>query len=337
MDSQVADSACSATAYLCGVKANIGTIGVNGNVPLDDWEQSQNKSNQVPSIARWSQLKNKRTGVITTTRITHATPTGSYASTANRNWESDHDISKDGVDPTLVDDIAEQLIRGDTGKNFNVILGGGRQKFLPKDVKDEEGDKGERRDGVNLIEEWKEAKANLNSQYIWSRSELLDVNPDTDYLLGLFESSHCNYNLERDEEDPSFTEMVEAAIKVLSKGNEGFFLLAEGGRIDHGHHDTMALKALDETSEFSKAIKRAVELTNSDDTLIVVTADHAHTMSYSGYANRGNDIFAAAGNADDDLPYSTLTYANGPGFRPEENGHRHDIGSDDTRKFHLYN
>lgn len=64
-----------------------------------------------------------------------------------------------------------------------------------------------------------------------------------------------------------------------------------GGRIDHGHHDTKAHLALDETVEFAKAIKAAADMTYEEDTLIVVTADHAHTLSISGYPARGNDIF----------------------------------------------
>ena len=68
-------------------------------------------------------------------------------------------------------------------------------------------------------------------------------------------------------------------------------VLLTGGRIDHGHHATTARYALDETVEFAKAIQAAVELTREEDTLIVVTADHAHTMSYNGYPVRGNDIF----------------------------------------------
>lgn len=69
------------------------------------------------------------------------------------------------------------------------------------------------------------------------------------------------------------------------------FKLILGGRIDHGHHSAQAVKALDETVEFSNAIKLGVEMTNRDDTLIVVTSDHSHTMSVSGYPDRGNPIF----------------------------------------------
>lgn len=79
MDRQTADSACSATAYLTGVKANYGTIGVTAQVPRYDCAASTNASTHVTSIARWSQLKNKRTGIVTTTRVTHASPTGMFS------------------------------------------------------------------------------------------------------------------------------------------------------------------------------------------------------------------------------------------------------------------
>lgn len=69
-----------------------------------------------------------------------------------------------------------------------------------------------------------------------------------------------------------------------------YILEISGGRIDHGHHSAQAIKALDETVQFSNAIKHAVEMTNRDDTLIIVTSDHAHTMSMSGYPDRGNPI-----------------------------------------------
>ncbi|XP_017781185.1 PREDICTED: membrane-bound alkaline phosphatase-like [Nicrophorus vespilloides] len=331
VDTQVADSACSATAYLCGIKANMGTIGVTGSVPYSECEPSKNESTHVTSIGRWSQLKNKRTGLVTTTRVTHASPSGVYASVADREWECDTDVKILGDDPKECNDIAYQLVNGETGKNLNVILGGGRGKFLPKTIVDEEGQKGKRSDGVNLIEDWLEQKSGVNAEYVWKRDDLLNLPEETDYVLGLFESSHCNYDMDRTKDDPSLAEMTEAAIKILQKGDDGFFLFVEGGRIDHAHHDTKAHKALDETVAFSDAIRRAKELTNSEDTLIVVTSDHAHTMSVNGYPTRGNDILGISGIADDQLPYSTLSYANGPGYRKEEDGKRHNISEDNMQ------
>lgn len=348
------DSACTSTAYLGGVKGNLGTIGVTAAVPLGECAPSMNKTTHVESILRWSQLKNKRTGIVTTARVTHASPTGmihftyiirsfqkfnkhnrflgAYGSIADRNWECDADVVRDGVSVSDCPDIAQQLIYGDTGKNLNVIMGGGRQKMLPKEKMDEEGKPGQRLDGKDLIAEWKKQKKMKNAKYVWNRNQLVTLSP-TDYLLGLFESGHMQYHLDADPQtEPTLADMVEAAIKVLSRGNQGFFLFVEGAEIDIAHHETMAKKALDETVEFSKAIQKASDITSRLDTLIVVTADHAHTMSLAGYPTRGNDILGNADQGLDKLPYSTLSYANGPGYIGEKNGKRHDLNQDDKRK-----
>lgn len=75
----------------------------------------------------------------------------------------------------------------------------------------------------------------------------------------------------------------------------------------------------------------AVNMTSEEDTLIVVTADHAHTMSISGYPSRGSDILTNLQQADDKLPYLTLGYANGPGHLGDVGGHRHNLSQDATR------
>lgn len=315
----------------------------------------QNETNYVYSIGRWSQLQGKRTGIVTTTRVTHASPAGRiltlnwniliiyyyflgvYAHTAHRDWESDTDVVKAGFSTSDCADIATQLIHGETGRNLNVILGGGRGEFIPKSQKDEEGETGLRSDDQNLIEQWKEQKAGTNHRYVFDRHGLLSVPDNTDYLLGLFEKDHTKYNLDRDPiQKPSLAEMTEAAIKVLSRDDKGYFLFVEGGRIDHAHHETMAQRALNETLELHKAVQLAVDITDPDNTLIVVTSDHAHTMSFSGYPLRGNDILGSAGMGEDNMPYSTLSYANGPGYKKEEEGMRHDISRDDMRKYYTY-
>lgn len=94
---------------------------------------------------------------------------------------------------------------------------------------------------------------------------------------------------------------------------------------------------MDETVEFSKAIQRAVDITSRDDTLIVVTADHAHNMHISGYPSRGNSILAAndRNRGTDGIPYTTLSYANGPGYRKEVNGKRVDVTKENMGKYIL--
>lgn len=119
----MADSACTATAYLCGVKNNIGTLGVTSKVPYSDCPASLVKENHVTSILQWAQWAGKATGIVTTTRVTHASPAGSYAHSPQRDWESDAQMIKLSSGTTNItgcEDIARQLITRDPGRNFKV-------------------------------------------------------------------------------------------------------------------------------------------------------------------------------------------------------------------------
>lgn len=233
----------------------------------------------------------KAAGLVTTTRVTHASPAGIYAHSAFRDWESDTNVAI-YCNPDETDDIARQLIRGKTGKGLRVVMGGGRREFRHKDFIDEEGANGRRTEDVDLIDEWLTQKGGDDGTFIWNREQLMQLNPNnTKYLLGLFESGHCQYNLETklkkaEDMEPTLTEMTEKAIDILSTDEDGYYLFVEGGRIDHAHHDTWARLALDETAEFSKAIEMAAQKVNLNETLIVVTADHSHSFSYAGYPNR---------------------------------------------------
>lgn len=136
------------------------------------------------------------------------------------------------------------------------------------------------------------------------------------------------FHLDADNQThPTLAEMVDKALDVLQNQNRGYFLFVEGGRIDHAHHDVEAVRAIDETIEFDKAIELARKRTNEDDTLIVVTSDHSHTMSMAGYSSRKNDIFGINNGqiGDDELPYATLSYANGPGFERTGEGRRRNL------------
>ena len=126
--------------------------------------------------------------------------------------------------------------------------------------------------------------------------------------------------------EPSLTEMTAKAIRMLQKNRSGFYLQIEGGRIDHAHHAGNAFRALTEAIEFARAVKKAYEMTDPDDTLIIVTADHSHVFTIAGYPSRGNPILGKVKSVpqrdgdplveDKDLlglPYTTLSYANGPG------------------------
>ncbi|XP_072945123.1 membrane-bound alkaline phosphatase-like [Epargyreus clarus] len=327
VDGQVSDSACTSTAYLCGSKNNVGTLGVDARVLRHDCNPIP-ESHHVRSIAAWALADGRDAGIVTNTRVTDASPAGAFAHIANRDWESDADAAAEC--PTAPRDIAAQLIHENPGKQFKVILGGGRQEFLPNTAIDEEGTSGRRLDGRNLIEEWQMEKIsrNVSYQYVWNREQLMhakDALPD--YLLGLFEGSHMQYNMQADSvTEPTLAELTEVAIKSLSRNEKGFFLFVEGGRIDHAHHDNYAELALDETIELAAAVERATELLDERDSLIVVTSNHAHVMTFNGYSQRGSDILGQSDDrGDDGVPYMTLSYANGPGHRAPAGASRVDV------------
>lgn len=135
VDRQTADSSCSATAYLGGVKNNFFTVGVNAKVTYNDCEAMMNPANRVFSIIKKAQDAGKSTGFATTTKVTDASPAGTYAYSANRLWESDTDVkATPGSEQCVGHDIASQLIREIPGKNLNVIFGGGRKKFVASTI-----------------------------------------------------------------------------------------------------------------------------------------------------------------------------------------------------------
>jgi alkaline phosphatase len=134
-----------------------------------------------------------------------------------------------------------------------------------------------------LIEKWKASKKETYN-YVWNSEQLSKVNTeDTNFLLGLFEADVMKYNLENDKTNPTLTDMTQTAIKMLQKEENGYFLFISHGLIDKAHHKNYAQLALDETKQFSEAIEMARNLTSEEDTLIVVTANHAQTFVYNGY------------------------------------------------------
>ena len=305
------------------MKANYGTLGVTAAIELNDCQGQNITEHHVNSIAAWAQAQGMATGLITTTSVTHASPAGIYAHAANRDWENDAEILKTQNDPNVCTDIATQLIYGTVGSNLNVILGGGQEHFLPRHQVP-----GKRLDGRNLIQEW-QYKNGPNAYYVSNKKDLLNLPSTTEKVMGLFDSNHMPYHLDSNADQiPTLEEMVSVALNILEKQShgKGYFLFIEGGRIDHAHHDTLAMKALDETAEFNKAIHFARQKTSIEDTLVLVTSDHSHTMSLAGYSSRKNDIFGINNGqlALDQLPYATLSYANGPGF--ENNVLKHSPG-----------
>lgn len=321
-DAQVADSAPTAVAMVTGVKTRNGIIGLNSEAEVGICVRSKDK--EVATLAEMAEHAGLATGVVSTARITHATPAAMYAHTPHRDWEADANMPVDSI-AVGCKDIAQQLVTWPNGDGFEVILGGGRERFLPNTVTDPEAveTKGKRKDGRDLVMEW-QARYSNSGTYVWNKDQFdkLDAKA-TPRVLGLFEPSHMRYEADRLKDtggEPSLSEMTVKAIDMLSQNPNGFFLMVEGGRIDHAHHDANAYRALEDMNAFDAAIQAATERVDLADTLVIVTADHSHTLTINGYPRRNHPILETVTDLEgkvrkgkDGKPYTTLSYANGPG------------------------
>ncbi|XP_055864866.1 alkaline phosphatase, tissue-nonspecific isozyme-like [Biomphalaria glabrata] len=322
VDRQVPDSAGTAVAMATGIKVNYGTLGLSIDVSQGNDCSKVTEENKLKTVLDYALEEGKSVGIVTTTRVTHATPAAMYAHSPDRDWEGDSEMNG-MANCRHVKDIAYQLIL--ENPNINVILGGGRRYFMNSSTFDPviETAQGRRNDGLDLIQAWKndKLKRNLKHQYVDTRQQLKDIDvASTDYLLGLFAPSHMTYEADRlpSSVEPTLSEMTEKAIQILKKNPKGYFLLIEGGRIDHSHHDNGAMRALEELLELDNTVSKVNQLTSEDDTLTVVTADHSHVFTIAGYPSRGNnilglvDIMAELETPEDKMPYLTLGYTNGP-------------------------
>lgn len=316
---QTSDSAPTATAMVAGIKANDGALSVAPTLARNQVDAERVAAASVATVLEMAELRGLATGLVTTARVTHATPAANYAHLPERNWEADSDLPTGAT----VKDIARQLLESPYGDGPEVVLGGGRRSFYNSGTQDPEYPEkmGGRSDGRNLHSEWLASRE--GAKYIWSRDQFVEIKPsNTKRLLGLFEPSHMRFELDRSNDvagEPSLAEMTRKAIELLSQDSDGYYLMVEAGRIDHGHHAGNAKRALTDTIALSEAVAVAQALVG-DDTLIVVTADHSHVFTIAGYPSRGNPILGLAdsnGTPAKDalgLPYTTLGYANGPGY-----------------------
>ncbi len=329
-DAQTTDSAPSMGAYMTGIKINNNVISMgdttsvspvkdaNGNPGMDRCPAANGRA--APTILELAKASGKSVGAITTTELTHATPASSFAHSCHRN-------------ATYA--IAAQIIPGGAGYNralgdgVDVLMGGGRNHFTPFDPAT--NPKG-RADGRDLLAELSARGYSVAAD----RAGMLAA-PANRKFVGIYsDASHLDYALTRRPSQPTLAEMATRSIELLSANPKGFFLMVEGGKIDHALHDTNAKNALVDTVAFDDAVQAAIDKMRALDprlehTLIVVTADHDHTMVINGYSKRGNPILdivrdAASGAPSRDADgktYTTLVFGNGPN-RPDR---RADVGS----------
>ncbi|SFD18521.1 alkaline phosphatase [Massilia yuzhufengensis] len=288
-DFQTTDSAPSMGAYMTGVKINQDGISMkdaraidplkdaNGNQTLD--QCGDNNGSIAPTILELAKARGKAVGAVTTTELTHATPASTFSHVCHRD---------------AAYTIARQLVPGGAGYNpalgdgVDVLMGGGRHHFTPYD---KAGNPQGRADGRDLLAEL----AAQGYAVANTRAGMMSARPGRKFVGIYSADDHMDYALARRPEQPTLGEMALKAIDLLSKDPDGFFLMVEGGKIDHALHDNNAKNALADTVAFDEAIQAAIERMRAldpglENTLVVVTADHDHTMVLSGYPKRGSKV-----------------------------------------------
>ncbi|SMC81532.1 alkaline phosphatase [Fulvimarina manganoxydans] len=341
INAQTPDSAPTAGAMNSGVKQRFNTINLSEEGRHDNCASEE--GNRLTTFAELATEAGKSVGVVSTARITHATPAGVYAKTANRDWEAEA--------PEGCTDIATQLVDQMKAGVVDIALGGGGGMFFSEGANTEGAYKAKRTDGKNLVENATDAGA----QYVYDATTLSGADMSGEKpVLGLFKDSHMSYEVDRPESEPSLTDMTKAAIDYLKTNDQGFYLEIEAGRVDHANHDGNAYRTLSDGEEFARAIALADELTDDEDTLLIVTADHEHAIAFNGYCGRGNPILGICYDvdaegvkhsdtpllADDGKPYTVIGYLNGAGsiLTPKESaeggevfsGSRPDVTEDEA-------
>lgn len=263
-DTLVTDSAAAGTALAAGIKTNNGVIS-----------QTPEGEN-VRTLVECAEDAGMATGLVSTTRITHATPATFASHNVNRNDEN-------GIAVDFVD----------SGVDF--FAGGGIRHFIPQSYTEPEDAAGnsvksKRKDDIDVVGMF----SDLGYETFISKNGAAEFNTYVpkagDQVLALFTYTHMPYEVDRvakDLEAPSLSEMTEKAIDLLSKDEDGFFLMVEAGRIDHACHANDAKGAIMDTLAFDEAIEEAYEfyISHPEETLIVVVGDHETGGMGLGFAN----------------------------------------------------
>jgi len=226
-DSPVTDSSAGASAWGIGIKCNNGAV---------NWTPEGKDPPPLLVLARQS---GRATGLVTTTRVTHATPAGFTANVPRRDMEGP---------------IAEQIL----ARGVDVVLGGGAKHFPDK-----------------LLAQYPDLKVVRDRAGLLAAST--EGGEGAGRLLGVFNDDHVSYMLDRPETEPTLAEMAKAAIGMLSRKGDGFVMQIEGGRVDHAAHSNDAGSLFREQMGFDDAVAEAVAFAGDrDDTLVIITSDHGN-------------------------------------------------------------
>jgi len=263
VDSLITDSANSASAYTTGHKSSTNALGVYADRTASTTDDP--KVETITSLVK--RHAGMAVGIVTDTEIEDATPASMIAHTRRR---SDYDV------------IVQQMY----DMKPDVILGGGAANFIPKSVA---GSK--RGDEQDFVAKFKDAGYTIAT----TATEMKAASGSTK-LLGLFNLGNMDGSLDRKflkvgtvkrfPDQPDLTEQVKTAIDILSKNPNGFVLMVEAGMIDKFTHALDMDRAMWDTIMLDNAVKVAKDFADkSNDTLVMVLADHTHPVGIVGVMN----------------------------------------------------
>jgi alkaline phosphatase len=309
-DKLVTDSANGISAIMTGVKTINAAIGVDDSVKTKDCGSAL--SARIDTLAEQAKRSGRAAGVVTTAGITDATPAGAYGHVPFRGWRADVDLPPEAVKAGCID-LARQLVEAADDVRLDVAFGGDLEDFMPTGT-----GPGKRGDGRDLTKTW---ASRPGARYVTDAASLAALAPQGGPVLGLFATGDLPSPVDTDlhKNVPTLTDMTTKAIDILAARKTGYFLLVESASIDKWHHANNAYRALTDVDELSKAVQAAMDRTDPNDTLIVVTADHSHGLVISAGSSREEPITGLVRNHGANLtdgnnqPRLTLSYATGPG------------------------
>jgi len=261
LNSNVTDSSAASSSWGCGHRINNGAVNMGPNDEV------------YRTILEIFRDAGKGTGLVTTTRITHATPAGFATNVPSRGME---------------DEIAEQY----SDRDYDLLMGGGNRHFHPE----------LRSDGQDLYQKM----IQKGYQVARNKDELKQADRNKK-LLAIFYDSHLPYTVDHKNiidlknSIPTLSEMTSKALSNLETNENGFILQVEGGRVDHAAHGNDAAGLIYDQIAFDDAVKVVMDFTKGrDDTLVILTTDH-------GNANPG---LSAHGSGYEDSPKMLDTFRN---------------------------
>ena len=249
-DSVVADSAPAATAFATGQRTSDKFIGMGpkrGTLPCEPEPAAELQYRPLATVLEGARLLGKGTGIVATSRVSHATPAAYAAHVPSRSQE---------------DDIMEQAVY----QGVDVVLGGGRDELLPKSAQ------GKRADGEDLRRVLEQSGYQLPE----TREALLQVKPGK--AFGMFASGPLAPELDRPQlrpQEPTLAEMTAKALEVLAANPRGFFLMVEGSQIDWACHANDPAQLLSDLVAYDDAVRVALDFATRDgQTLLLALSDH---------------------------------------------------------------